>query len=592
MSCDVVKKFLQEYLISLETQGQEDSGKRKDDAEQQRHLAIAYGLYTVLGMTFTFLPFSSLGLDLARKEDIREVLFATKAWFIAGANIALAFLQVYASTRFSADFRKQMQITTNVGEVALMIGSVILLFFVTSPKRAPAVVRRGSEHPLRIAREFCSNIPFCHFVAYQIAALVAQHVSVSTIYFLFKFTLKQENSQQALSYFTAIFFICTIMHTKGAASVVKGFNGLHFMTKVPAFASFGHLFVFISCFLTSIQQDDVRMWLVLLVVPTYLATFPTYIQLSTQHILSQVVDYHSLFTGHRREGLFTVVDHTLLQMIDVFVGPFPLYALGLAGYKSNGGCSCGCGAKCKLPIQRWKCPGDVGWACSSALQKSNPPLFGDPNRQPPCLTEPQTAANMILFLFFVVPFFSFCMCSILATRFSLDSDTYKTVVEQKSLVSAGRPGFDPVAMRTILPNRSIDLGWLSEREIEMLKEPKGYRRLSKSVADKVTSIGFVAICLMLTLFTFQRIAGALTIILLIVVLPSFVYHAIKLSLVINDSARVAFVDANHGLSKKQSGKLTESFAIHEFIKQRMRGWFNRSKCGRQRQRNVGKRHSV
>ena len=63
-------------------------------------------------------------------------------------------------------------------------------------------------------------------------------------------------------------------------------------------------------------------------------------------------------------------------------------AFAAAGFRSNGGCTCGCGVECGRWYERWSCPADAGFACSADMSASNPPFFGDPNRPAPCTAQP------------------------------------------------------------------------------------------------------------------------------------------------------------------------------------------------------------
>ena len=102
-------------------------------------------------------------------------------------------------------------------------------------------------------------------------------------------------------------------------------------------------------------------------------------------LLADVIDYDELVNGQRREGIFVVIDVNIMQLMDIAAGVLPGLILSAVGYRGNGGCSCGCGVKCKAPYLRWSCPGDIAYACSDGFDA--PPLYGDPDRLAPCVQQ-------------------------------------------------------------------------------------------------------------------------------------------------------------------------------------------------------------
>ena len=92
---------------------------------------------------------------------------------------------------------------------------------------------------------------------------------------------------------------------------------------------------------------------------------------------------------------------TIMQLIDIFGVVLPGVILMQVGYVGNAGCLCGCGTACPLPVQRWACAGDIGYACSASLGE---PFFGDTHRYAPCCMQKFAVdISLRVFMFVVVP---------------------------------------------------------------------------------------------------------------------------------------------------------------------------------------------
>ena len=91
-----------------------------------------------------------------------------------------------------------------------------------------------------------------------------------------------------------------------------------------------------------------------------------------------------------------------MQLLDIVGGVLPGLVYDAAGYKNNGGCTCGCGTKCPEDFMRWSCPDDIGYACGRDLSTRNPPFYGDPVREPPCTHQNvATEYAMLAFIAFI-----------------------------------------------------------------------------------------------------------------------------------------------------------------------------------------------
>ena len=66
------------------------------------------------------------------------------------------------------------------------------------------------------------------------------------------------------------------------------------------------------------------------------------VALLPNHLLAATLDYHRLVHGDDGRALYVMLDVNVIQMLDILVGSVPALILDSSGYRSNGGCSCGC----------------------------------------------------------------------------------------------------------------------------------------------------------------------------------------------------------------------------------------------------------
>ena len=146
-------------------------------------------------------------------------------------------------------------------------------------------------------------------------------------------------------------------------------------------------------------------------------------------LLSDVIDYDELHCGVRREGMYVVLETSVAQVMAIIAGALPDFMLAAAGFENNGGCSCGCGVACPNYFERWRCPGDTGYACDGSLN-SIPQLFYGVPRRPPCLKQPPAVTRMVMVLIGLVPALMFAVAAFFCLFASIDSTTHAAIVKQ------------------------------------------------------------------------------------------------------------------------------------------------------------------
>lgn len=163
-------------------------------------------------------------------------------------------------------------------------------------------------------------------------------------------------------------------------------------------------------------------------------------------MLADIIDYDELISGERREGMYVILETSVMQLLEIVGNSIPQLLLASVGYKSNGGCSCGCGVACPVEYHRWNCPSDIGYACPGGE-----PLFGDPSRQPPCTVQPEGVRHVIGGFFNLAPCIFFLLATFVALYAPIDAKTHTEIIAATKRRRSGQAVTDPVSGRRLEP---------------------------------------------------------------------------------------------------------------------------------------------
>lgn len=221
-------------------------------------------------------------------------------------------------------------------------------------------------------------------------------------------------------------------------------------------------------------------------------------------MLADVIDYDELTYGQRREGIFVVFDVNIMQLMDIVAGVLPGLILAAVGYRGNGSCTCGCGVKCPASYMRWSCPSDIGYACTSDLNDSNPPFMGPPDREPPCTFQQESVDRTLQLFFYAIPAGCFALATFFALRTPISTDVHKLIRDEIDRRALGyREFYDPVTGGVIRDDdrsqRDASMMHIvesfSQAEQVLIVSDDGVRRLTTRVAVNfaITMIGIVGL---------------------------------------------------------------------------------------------------
>jgi Na+/melibiose symporter-like transporter len=128
--------------------------------------------------------------------------------------------------------------------------------------------------------------------------------------------------------------------------------------------------------------------------------------------------------------MYTVLETTLYQILDITASSVPVFVLALNGYRNNGGCSCGCGVACPNYFERWRCPGDIGYACSGLPSLALPPFYGEAGRESPCTEQPERVRIIIHMLATLVPAIMLAISAAGLLFTPIDSSIHQQIIKQ------------------------------------------------------------------------------------------------------------------------------------------------------------------
>jgi len=392
------------------------------------------------------IPYDALGMELTSDYKARVSLFSVKVLFnFAGylvpnaAGLVLAYI-------FPTDIISLYAFTAMILGV---LSVAALLVLVCCVQERPVAAIKGQEDlkvvegvpPVVALRRALNNKPYRIYLAMKIPISIVGLIPANMAPYLLRYGMKMENWSSFYftflivvlsASFTSTPFVALLMRRYGKREVLLYSAGLFWP-------------VFIGFFLWPPLQMPTAAMLFMGVIFGFAAvlTFA-----SMDAMLADVIDYDTLHTGRRSEGVYTVAETNLQQFIEVFAGVVPLLLMNAVGFENNGGCSCGCGVACASPYERWRCPGDIAYACTSGF--SSPPLYGDTDRSAPCVDQPSEGVG------WVVRFFIFLLCGLcmllvftLAKLYPISRKVHADILDATEALDAGRPANDPITGQPI-----------------------------------------------------------------------------------------------------------------------------------------------
>jgi len=491
---------------------------------------VTYGLKFCGGHTVANIPYDAMAMELTEDGDQRSQLLAFKG--IAGlmGYFFSIVMTVAINLLIDSSMTTQAAYLGSTGTVMILLA--VGLFTYGVHERPDAEQTKASGFVPSI-RDLLNNGPYVNYLVIKLCLAFAVGLPQAILIFFIKYYIEYENSVMILNLSTMELILFSGFLMQPVLRLTKSIGkkeALAMMTTLLATA-FGTL----SFIPPRIFRD---YNLIFLFIP-FVSLGSISATLIPESILADIIDYDELHSGQRRSGVYVVLETNIMQLLGIAAQVIPLLLLSHYGYQNNGGCSCGCGTKCPAPFMRWSCPGDVGYACSGTLGRRNVPFFGDQERDPPCLEEPESVRLVIIVFFSYLPTIFFLLAVIPTWLAPIDTQSRLQIVEQTKLRQSGEPAYDPLTGVALPPLPTEEereemnvLMHFDEEELEMY-EQHGFGRIAMVLAARLLvwlAISGALVFLMYSTYgtpTFEQ-AVSMGTILLTIALSAVIWETLRL----------------------------------------------------------------
>lgn len=474
MSCADLKDGVTSAIAAGSLRPWNDTGALPDTvyagAGVTVYFTILYFLYYVFGFTGTMIPYDALGMELTDDGPQRTKLFGIKtgAQFL-GYTIPI-ILQMVLNMGMSSDVALQYTIMTILIAGMGLMSTAHLCYSITERPPPPRLITKEGEVDVPFipaARRVFSNRPYLVYLAMRIPMTLNSLMPSNMMSYYVKAVMMQENVVAMTTTSAGISLLSAVICIPILVCLAKRFGKSNLLAVILFFE--GIALICASLIPGTTMNDNKPLF--------YMLFFIVGASLSAGFVLpdamlADVIDYDELLSGRRNEGMYTVIETNLQQLVEIVGGVLPLIVFESLGYENNGGCLCGCGVDCEkelgLTYARWYCSNDVGYSCKNAIGSEL--FFGDADRQAPC-TRQNDGVNMAVRFFFAgLPGILALVAVIPAWCMTINAKMHKDIIAELAKREAD-PDYvctDPVTGKpVILPantEESLMAEHFSERE--------------------------------------------------------------------------------------------------------------------------------
>jgi Na+/melibiose symporter-like transporter len=402
--------------------------------------AVFYFAYYFFSWTCTMIPYDALGMELTSDYSTRVSLFSVKSLFQFAGYVLPNAAGLVLSRIFPDDIVSNYAYTAVILAVVGLIALVVLAYGVT--ERPSACSGEGNNVPPVVAlRRALQNRPYLIYLALKFPIALISLMPINLLSYFLRYGMLIED-------WSGLFYSLQVL---GLASSFLSVPLVWWLTRrfgkreclVYSEATFLPLFVVFFF----IPPASLPTWLIYL-LGVMLAYFTVIAFVVLDSMLADIIDYDTLLTGKRSEGVYTVAETNLQQFMEIIGGVVPLLVMDAFGFNNNGGCSCGCGVKCDKVYLRWDCPGDVGYTCTGGFD--SPPLYGNPERTAPCLIQDNAGVVWVLrVLLFAVTGFLLLLSVIPACRYPISKAKHAMILEATEEMSTKGSTTDPLTGKAL-----------------------------------------------------------------------------------------------------------------------------------------------
>lgn len=366
---------------------------------------IFYFLYYVCGWTGTAIPYDALGMELTDDSQLRLSLFGVRVAFQLVGYVFPIGLQMVLNGFMADDVPMQHFIMAIVFSIWGIVAVTQLLVGI---KERPAKDEAKTPVVVPIVPEvsrMAMNMPYRMYLYLRCPLNLSSLMPTNLLSYYIKFVMGREGYIGIQSIGSMIFLFAAVSAIRPLVMLGRKF----LKQRVLACVVLVQGCMLSILFILPGSVLNAAPWLLFILMASVGVTNAA-MQVIPDPLLADIIDYHELRTGDRSEGMYTVMETNLVQLVEIVGGVLPLLVFDATGYQGNGGCTCGCGISCVkegMPFARWHCPNDVGFSCTGDLGTDL--LFGG-DRTAPCTFQSSSVEWMIKLFFAGIP----AICSFLA----------------------------------------------------------------------------------------------------------------------------------------------------------------------------------
>jgi len=401
--------------------------------------ATFYFLYYATGATSVVIPYDALGMELTSDYNEKSKLFGIKATFQFSGYLFQTAIAVVLARMFPTSIITQVSIGSFILGAIMLLSIAVLVYGVRERPATP--VTRVQVVPS--VRRLFANRPYMMYLLFRIPMTIASLLPSNLIGDYIHYSIKVEDWNTLYSMTVATVILSIFFSIPFLVWAAKRYGKREVISYTCLFE--GLLLLFCFFIPPNLMQGTLLFLLCGIVGFGMAAAF-----VIPDSVLADVIDYDELYTGERNEAIYTVVETNLQQFVEILGGVLPGVVAGLFNFRSNGGCSCGCGVECPLSFVRWDCPADLGLACSDALDA---PLLLAPNREAPCTDQPYEVQQVYRIFFLLVPALMFLSAVWPAWKMSISREAHTQIMSEcaKRKADPSYVATDPLTSKPVVP---------------------------------------------------------------------------------------------------------------------------------------------
>lgn len=409
---------------------------------QPQYITVWVGFcnfFSWAGWNVASLAYRAFAFELATTSNERITMFQARNMFGGVAKFTLEAFIVYLSTVNSANMLWQVRCVVLAAMVATAASIAI---FSTVPENVSTYTAGAHTQMPNIVstmRVLMRDNPTFLLMARQSVVAYIAHMIPESVFAVYLTSVLHVENVTLMSSKIAIFLALTTFFT-----MPLGLELLRTLGKKRAMC-IGSLWHGISSVLYGLIPSSYMIDKnVIFVMLGSNSCVDSMARTAPDLLTAELIDYDALLHGQRRGALYLAMSNQILNFVWLLTDSLPATFLAQLGYRNNGGCQCGCGAPCRLHFQRWVCPDDIGYACSTSLTQLNPPFFGDETRPPPCTLQPHAVVFVTkLCMFYVAPALQLANIYFIL-KYPITENLHSEILRQYEKRRRGARAYDPV----------------------------------------------------------------------------------------------------------------------------------------------------